>query len=655
MSVISDVLQLKGGILVDYIIVGTAGHIDHGKTVLVKALTGVDTDRLKEEKERGISIELGFAPLVLSNGLKLGLVDVPGHERFIKQMLAGVGGIDLVLLVVAADEGVMPQTQEHLDIIDLLQIKRGIIVITKKDLVDDEWLELVQEEVRETVRGTVLEHSPMVAVSALTGEGISELRRLLEELAETTPPKSSEGYVRLPIDRVFSVTGFGTVVTGTLWSGSIRTGDELEILPHGLRSRVRNLQIHGETVSSALAGQRVAVNLAGLEVHQVERGDVLATPGVWQPSYRMDVKLHLLNRMEKPLQHRARVRVHLGTSEILGRVVLLDRDELLPGETAYAQMVMEKPVVAAKNDRFVIRNYSPMYTLGGGTVVEPVAAKHKRFRPEIIKALDTKLTGTPAELVLQAVKSHSVPLIELQEVAKKVGMLKDEVLKAANKLKDKNLIQIISGETETFLVDAQQLKIWEKDALELLEDYHSRFSLREGIPKEELRSRQFALLSAKAFNLLLQHWAQQGIIRIKGNFVAKSDFQCIPDPKQRRILNQIEQIFKENLFQPPSLAHIQDRIGITGEQLEELLRYLLRTDKLVKVSEDLFFHADAVKVAQEKIGNYLSKHEQISLGEARDLLESSRKFVLPLLEYFDQVRFTRRVGDIRVLYSKNQG
>ncbi|GAW93669.1 selenocysteine-specific translation elongation factor [Calderihabitans maritimus] len=639
----------------DYIIVGTAGHIDHGKTVLVKALTGVDTDRLKEEKERGISIELGFAPLVLSNGLKLGLVDVPGHERFIKQMLAGVGGIDLVLLVVAADEGVMPQTQEHLDIIDLLQIKRGIIVITKKDLVDDEWLELVQEEVRETVRGTVLEHSPMVAVSALTGEGISELRRLLEELAETTPPKSSEGYVRLPIDRVFSVTGFGTVVTGTLWSGSIRTGDELEILPHGLRSRVRNLQIHGETVSSALAGQRVAVNLAGLEVHQVERGDVLATPGVWQPSYRMDVKLHLLNRMEKPLQHRARVRVHLGTSEILGRVVLLDRDELLPGETAYAQMVMEKPVVAAKNDRFVIRNYSPMYTLGGGTVVEPVAAKHKRFRPEIIKALDTKLTGTPAELVLQAVKSHSVPLIELQEVAKKVGMLKDEVLKAANKLKDKNLIQIISGETETFLVDAQQLKIWEKDALELLEDYHSRFSLREGIPKEELRSRQFALLSAKAFNLLLQHWAQQGIIRIKGNFVAKSDFQCIPDPKQRRILNQIEQIFKENLFQPPSLAHIQDRIGITGEQLEELLRYLLRTDKLVKVSEDLFFHADAVKVAQEKIGNYLSKHEQISLGEARDLLESSRKFVLPLLEYFDQVRFTRRVGDIRVLYSKNQG
>ncbi|MDD4170142.1 MAG: selenocysteine-specific translation elongation factor, partial [Desulfotomaculaceae bacterium] len=410
-----------------HLIIGTAGHVDHGKTALVKAMTGVDTDRLKEEKERGISIELGFTSLELPSGRKAGIVDVPGHERFIKHMLAGAGGFDLVLLVIAADEGVMPQTREHLDIIQLLQVKKGVVVLTKADLVDEEWLELVTEEVREFLQDTVLEKAPLVTVSAVTGQGIAALLELLDHVAEETESKTAAGTPRLPVDRVFSVTGFGTVVTGTLVAGQLRVGDMVKVQPAGLTARVRSLQVHGKKVEVAGAGQRVAANLAGLEVEQVSRGSVVAGTDSLVPSHRLDVHLLLLDSADRPLKNRERVRFHIGSGETLGRVVLLDREELAPGATAYAQVELEEMVAAVKGDRFVIRSYSPLWTIGGGTVIDAAPGrKHKRFRSEVLGALATRERGTPEEILEHYLRDNAT-LPEIADVAAGTGLQVSEV------------------------------------------------------------------------------------------------------------------------------------------------------------------------------------------------------------------------------------
>ncbi len=378
-----------------FIIVGTAGHVDHGKTRLVKALTGVDTDRLREEQERGISIELGFAPLPLGSGVVAGIVDVPGHERFVKNMLAGAGGVDLVLFVVAADEGVMPQTREHLDILELLHVQKGIVALTKTDLVDQDWLQLVQEEVRGALAGTRFADAPIIPVSSITGEGLDRLRLALEKMAAAVQPKPRAGPARLPIDRIFTITGFGTVLTGTLFSGSIRSGDVLVIMPSEVQGRVRSLQVHGKKTEDAHAGQRVAVNLAGVEVGEVERGDVLTTPGAFTPVRRLTAWLHALEHAPRPLKNWQRVRFHLGAKETLGRLRLLDQDELPPGADTFVQIELEEPVVAAVHDRFVIRQYSPVTTVGGGEIVEVGGLRHRRFRTEVLERLKRKLSGSP--------------------------------------------------------------------------------------------------------------------------------------------------------------------------------------------------------------------------------------------------------------------
>ncbi|HEU5393646.1 MAG TPA: selenocysteine-specific translation elongation factor, partial [Candidatus Methylomirabilis sp.] len=389
-----------------HIIVGTAGHIDHGKTSLVKALTGIDTDRLKEEKERGISIELGFAHLTLASGLRLGIVDVPGHERFVKTMLAGVGGIDLVVLVIAADEGIMPQTREHLHICRLLQIPRGLVALTKRDLVDPDWLEMVAEEIRIFLKGTFLEGAPILPVSATTGAGLEALKAALAAVAAETEPKRVEGIFRLPIDRVFTMRGFGTVITGTLLAGSLKIGDEVAVLPEGARSRVRRLQVHGETVEQAFAGQRTAVNLPGVEVSGIARGSLLCFPGALHPSIAMDASLTLLADAPRPLKNRSRVRFHLGTSELLARVVLLDREELEPGQSAYVHYRLESPGAALPQDRYVIRSYSPAVTIGGGIILDPAPPERRRKRQEILDHLRVLEQGSPADrlerLLLQA-------------------------------------------------------------------------------------------------------------------------------------------------------------------------------------------------------------------------------------------------------------
>jgi len=630
-----------------YLIIGTAGHVDHGKTMLVRALTGVDTDRLKEEKERGISIELGFASLQLPGGRMAGIVDVPGHERFIKNMLAGAGGMDLVLLVIAADEGVMPQTREHLDIIQLLQINRGVVVLTKVDLVDGEWLDLVKSEVREFLQGSMLENAPLVEVSAVTGQGIDELLRVIDGQAARVKERPSAGRVFLPVDRVFSVTGFGTVVTGTLWSGELRPGEAVEIMPRGLSTRVRSLQVHGKNVRSARAGQRVAVNLTGLEVEQVSRGSVLAATGSLTPSYRLDVRLLLLKNAVRPLKNRARVRLYLGTAEILGRAVLLDRDELKPGETALAQLELEEPAVARRGDRFVIRSYSPMHTIGGGTVIDPAPRKHKRGRPEILRELATKEKGTPVELVEQQLLARPT-MLTADDIAAGAGITAEEAREALAGLLPEGRVVAVPAENQSYYVAGNVYARWAGELRQILAAYHREYPLREGYPREELRSRKFSAMNSKQFQFLLQAMERDGILRLVAQHVALVDFLPHLDPSLEKTAAELEKMFKEGGFQPPSWAEASRRSGLDGTRAQELLSYFLRRGTIVKVADELYFHPAALEEAKERLKAHLFARGEVSVGEARDLWQTSRKYALPLLEYFDRERLTRRVGDKRV-------
>ncbi len=629
-----------------HLIIGTAGHVDHGKTVLVKALTGTDTDRLKEEKERGISIELGFAYLKLPGGRYAGIIDVPGHERFIKNMLAGVGGIDLVLLVIAADEGVMPQTREHLEIIHLLQIEKGVVVLTKKDLVDREWMDMVREDVEDFLKGTVLEKAPVVEVSAVTGEGLEKLLEVIEQLAESVEKRKFSGPPRLPVDRVFSVTGFGTVTTGTLLSGELNVGDNLQIYPGDKVSRVRNLQVHGNKVNRAEAGQRVALNLTGVETTDIRRGDVLALPGSLRPSHRLDTKLKLLDSAPKALKHRARVRVYLGTAEILGRVILLDRDELNPGDETYVQLQLETRAAVSKGDRFVIRTYSPMRTIGGGIVINPAPPKHKRNRPEVLESLATAEKGTPEELAEQYLVSTSRVLTP-GEVAAGANMDGDTAKAALENLQRAGRAVKLPVDEESCYLAAEVVEHWEKTILQALDIYHKKFPLRDGYPREELRSRFFAALNTKQFNVLLSYLEQEGKISQTARNVLQVNFQPRPTPQQSKLLEQLEDFFKQNMFQPPAWDEAAARAGITVDH-QEFLNYLLARGILVKVAEGMYFHRDAVEKAVEAIRKHLEKKKELSLGELRDLLQTSRKYTLPLLEYLDRIKITRRVGDMRV-------
>ncbi|QGP91907.1 Selenocysteine-specific elongation factor [Neomoorella glycerini] len=630
----------------DYIIVGTAGHVDHGKTVLVKALTGVDTDRLKEEKERGISIELGFAPLTLPSGRQLGLVDVPGHERFIRQMLAGVGGMDLVMLVVAADEGVMPQTREHLAIIDLLQVKQGIIVLTKIDLVDAEWLELVREEVRQAVRGTVLADAPIIPVSALTGEGIAELLARLEALAATTPPRPAKGGVRLPVDRVFSITGFGTVVTGTLWSGTIRIGDELEVQPEGIKTKVRNLQVHGKNVKEALAGQRVAVNLAGIEKEAISRGSSLLTPGFLRPTYRLDASFKLLAGA-RTLVNRSRIRFYLGTAEVLGRIILLDREELKGGEKAFVQLLMEEPVVATRADRFILRSYSPMETIGGGLVIDPAPPRHRRFEPSVLASLKQRLEGSPEEILAQIVREYRDGL-DWQEAAARAALTPQETRKLLQDMATAGQLTLLAADNDLYAVSNERLAAWWQEAARALADFHRQYPLRPGLAREELRSRYFSRLPARAFQALLERWSREGRIQLTASTVALADFKPEFSSRQKELLQALAERYRSARWQPPGFNEVAAAYNLVPAELEELLHYLTREGVLVKINDEFYWHREAFEEALAVVKN-LGLAGPFGLAEVRDALGSSRKYVLPFLEYLDRIKLTRRQGDRRVV------
>jgi selenocysteine-specific elongation factor len=630
------------------LIIGTAGHIDHGKTALVRAMTGLDTDRLKEEKKRGISIELGFAPLTLPSGQRAGIVDVPGHERFVRQMLAGAFGMDLVLLIVAADEGLMPQTREHLDIIRLLGINQGIVVITKKDLVDEEWLMMVEDDIKEYLATTELKEWPIITVSSTEGAGIPELLRLIEELSAQVQEKSALGQVRLPIDRVFSMTGFGTVVTGTLWSGRIRLNDSLQILPQEIPVRVRTLHVHNQKVEEALAGQRVAVNLQGVDTSDIHRGNVLAAPGFLSPTYRISGNLRLLKNSPRPLKNWTRVRFHLGTDECLGRVVLLEHDELQPGEHGYVQIVMEEPVVCTRGDRFVIRFYSPVTTIGGGVVIDPHPPKQKRFNEAVLEEMAVKEEGDLEEVVLQELNKYPDRIISVDDLAAAINHNPVETRDVLKILCEQGLIEQLKVENHDLYLSSLGVDYSIQNINRMLEDWHKKYPLRPGFPREELRSRYFKQYPVKVFNALISLLEAKGVLSADSKYIRLPGQSIEPDRDAVKAIKRVMEMLDKNPLAPPGLKEIQEEIADSPYDPAEIIAYLEESGQIVKVAEGVYYSRTGVDLAWSRLNEHFDEKRELSLAEARDMWETSRKYTLPLLEYFDRIKYTKRIGDNRI-------
>ncbi len=632
------------------VVLGTAGHIDHGKTTLVKALTGIDTDRLKEEKERGITIELGFAHLTLPSGVRVGIVDVPGHERFVKNMVAGASGVDLVALVVAADEGVMPQTREHLEICELLGVKNGVVVVTKRDLVDEEWLELVKEDIAEALRGTFLENAPMVAVSAVTGEGIPELIRVLEELVARVPDRPAEGPFRLPVDRVFVIKGFGTVVTGTAISGRLKVGEEVLVYPREHVARIRRIQVHGEDRDFAEAGQRTALNLQGLEKEEVERGDVVAHPGVLRPSLILDLDLRYLSSAPKPLLHNTRVRFHIGTSEVLGRVVLFGTDRVEPGQRVLCQIRLEEPVVCWRGDHFVIRSYSPMITVGGGVVLNPVARKRKRSQRRHLEELALLRDGSLEEIIHYHLKQAGEMGLPLEEIALRVSLFREGLEEVLRRLKERALVKEVRTEGRRLFLAREIYEELKDEILERLRRYHEKFPLKPGLPKEDLRQRLPSGLDPRVFEEMLAELVRKGHIVQEREIVRLASHRIVLAEEQEELKRRLEREFRRAGFQPPDKDEVLSRFRDQAPLAVEIFNLLLQEGRLVKLKDDLIFHAQVLEEAKKLVRDFLQKHGEMAVGDFRKLTGgASRKYLIPLLEYLDREKVTIRVGDKRVL------
>lgn len=630
-----------------HFVIGTSGHIDHGKTTLVRALTGIDCDRLKEEKERGITIDLGFAFFDLPSGRRAGIVDVPGHERFIKNMLAGAGGIDIVLWIVAADEGVMPQSSEHLAILSILQVKHGIIVVTKADLVDPEWLELVILDIREKVQGTFLANAPLVPVSAVTGLGLPALVAEIDALGDQARPKDVAEPMRMPIDRVFTVQGFGTVVTGTLLAGDVKVGDTVEILPAGLSARVRGLGVHGQKVAQAVAGQRTALNLAGVQVAELSRGDVLAAPHSLLPSLMLDVRLSLLAEAEKLLTNRERLRVYTGAAEVLCRVVLLEQDALAPGESAYAQLRLEEPLAVRAGDRFVLRSYSPMLTIGGGSVIDPVPLKRKRFREKSIAELETLERGSTGEVIMHTLQKAEGQILTREELLRLVHRQdKEEELE---ELLAKEAVYSLRADEHEFIVSSLATDHLQKKIDAELVLYHRRYPLRSGLPREELRSKVLPSANSRLFASLLLFLQNEAGYVLGSRTIASRDFAVEFVGKWARGREQTLDVLHTELFSPPLVDELALKLSLTLEEQKEIMEALSLRGEVVKVAEGLYFHPQALIRTRELIVAHFQGEEELTLATFRTMIDSSRKYALPLLEYCDQKRLTVRSGENRRL------
>jgi selenocysteine-specific elongation factor len=630
-----------------HLILGTAGHIDHGKTSLVKALTGVDTDRLKEEKARGITIELGFAHLDL-DGYRLGIVDVPGHERFIRTMVAGVGGMDLVLLVIAADEGIMPQTREHLEICRLLGVKHGLVALTKADLVDPEWLGLVTEEVKQFIAGSFLADAPVLPVSSRTGEGLPALKSELERLAAAVEPKRPEGFFRLPVDRVFTVTGFGTVVTGTLLSGEIRTGDAVELLPSGIRCKVRGIETHGSRGDIGVAGQRVAVNLQGVEHERLARGDVLVPEGIYRTTRSVDVALHHLPSEEKPLRNRTILRLHSATYEVPAQVILLDRDRLSPGDSAYCRIRPATPVLLLPGDPFILRSSSANTTLGGGRVLDPSPPGRRRRAPEALELLRALEGDEESEKIRLLVASSLLSGLGVEEIARRTGISPRRLEALLSQLLSSGEIVQAVREPRIFVSRAAFGSLKEKIQAEL-QGYLNENPLKDGIGKEELKSRLPRRSDPRFFGPLLSALEKEGKAVVERELVKLPGRKGAASAGESGLQTGIAEALRRGGAEPPTIREYCDRFRCTEKAALEHLNFLSRTGTAVKVKSDLFYHAESLAAIREKLVSFLQAKGEISPQEFRDLTGLSRKYMIPLLEFFDGERLTIRVGEKRVL------
>ena len=630
-----------------HIVLGTAGHVDHGKTALIKALTGIDTDRLKEEKERGITIDLGFASLTLKMGQTLGIVDVPGHERFIKNMVAGAAGIDLVVLVIAADEGVMPQTREHLHICSLLGIKRGLVALTKIDLVDKDWLELVTDDVREFLKGTFLESSPIVPISAVTGIGLPEFLIALNQVSSEMEEEYDTGIFRLPIDRVFTMKGFGTVVTGTLISGEVKVSEVVEILPKKLTAKIRGIQVHNQNVALGEAGQRTAINLQGVEKAAITRGDVLTRPGALEMSSRLDVSFEYLACADRRLKNRSLVRFHAGTSEIIARTILLNRDEIEPGEKCYAQLVLESPAVTMARDRFVIRGYSPVTTIGGGMIIDPLAKKQKRYVDRVLHESSLLHEGTPAERTATIIERAGFEGIGIGQLVMRTGIQQNHL---------RQILEKMFSERQAVLMDSDEtrvvsLSIYENLQQRILQEartYHEKFPLKEGLLKEELKTIMGRFVS-RLFNMAIKDLEKNGKIVIDRENIRLPGHSVNLEGELEDIRGKIFTLYLNAGLTPPSIKEVWEKFADRKVQTESVFNVMTREGVLIKVSEDLYFYRDALERLREDYKNLLLREGKATPASFKELTGLSRKFIIPLMEYFDMTKLTIRAGEHRIL------
>ena len=640
------------------IVLGTAGHVDHGKTSLVRALTGIETDRLKEEKKRGITIELGFAYLDLPCGHRLGIVDVPGHEKFVKNMVAGVAGMDLLAFIIAADEGIMPQTKEHFDICRLLGVSQGLIIVTKKDMVDEEWLEMVIDEIQDFCTDSFLEGAPILPVSSTTGEGIDTVVKTINEMVLEHHFEEAYGPFRLPVDRVFAMKGFGAVITGTSISGRAVIGEEVRLFPSERTTKIRGIQVHSESVDLVEAGHRTAINLQGVDTDEISRGMVVATIGSLEPNYMLDCSFIYLPSNSKPLKHRARVRVHLGTAEIMGRVSLLDRDELQPGEEAYIQLLLEEPVAVWSGDHYVVRSYSPVATIGGGEVLgnqSPVKRKRvtQKDRECNTRALSTLEQGTIEDKILLLLTESGMKGLSFDELGVRLGIFGKHLTKVLSEPLSAKRIVVVDSASQRYLPGEMVSDIIAL-ILSSLKSYHKSHPLKNGLPKEELRTGFKQEIDQKVFGYCLNDLMKKEKVIQEESVIRLATHKVALKADEEKLKADIKAWYGGKGLQTPTKKETLDKFSEYPDSLvKEVFDLLIKEDALIKVSETLYYDAEKLNSLQAEVVEFLKRENEIDAPGFKALSGLSRKFSIPILEYFDRIKLTIRVGDKRVLRKKN--
>jgi selenocysteine-specific elongation factor len=630
--------------MIKRIVIGTAGHIDHGKTTLIKALTGIDCDRLKEEKERGITTELGFAHYKFGEDLLVGIVDVPGHEKFVRHMVAGAWGIDMALLIVAADEGVMPQTREHVDICELLGLKRGIVAITKKDLVDDDMVELVKEDIEDYLKGRALEGSPVIPVSSTTGENIDLLKEAIQKAAQGIEERSKDGIFRLPVDRVFTIRGLGTIITGTCISGHIRIGEEIEIYPDHRRAKVKNIQAYHENVDEASAGQRVALNLQGVERNEIERGTIIGRPNTLMLSNRMDATFKYLKLPFKPIKTDAILRFHIATTQEEARIVLLTKDIVEPGEQLFVQFVFAQPIVALPDDRYILRGSYAVQTIGGGKVLDVMPRRHKRHADYLDSACKTLSDGNVAEKAEYHILKGSYEGIERNLLAMALGKHGESVTNIINALVGQGKAKTV-GKT---IVHMDRFKEYKKMISSFLTDFHEKNPLKVGMSKEELRTR-LPKVDPSVFQTALDELMKDGLLEVEKDRVKVKTAESKKDKGIEIFETLILKGLLHHGFTPPGLKDLALEVKQPEGRLRDILERLIFEGKVVKVKGDLYFHRDVIEDLKNKVRSYLAEKKEMTPSEFKSVLDLSRKYMIPLLEYLDEIKVTIRSGDKRIL------